>query len=203
MANVLVELGAPRRFSSEPKPEISDVLDMVARLENPVAGMVASGKQLDDAFAPAEQRAIAHLRALSIRKRHQLLKPALAQLSGSDIGRILDYCSEREIERRLRAILLEGFLKKIKKSVKKVASKVVDVVKSPVFLKVASVGAAFIPAAGPVIAKGLDKAADMVASREVVKEEVKAQKRAKEIQQNATIEAAAYAQATALASGSP
>ena len=78
MANVLLELGSIRLRGVQPEARIHDALDLVALIENPAAGLTDSL----DAFAPAEQRAIAHLRALSARRRHELLRPAVAQLSG-------------------------------------------------------------------------------------------------------------------------
>jgi hypothetical protein len=81
MANVLLELGSIRLSGAGPEARIQDALDMVSFIENPVAGMADSL----DAFAPAEQRAIAHLRALSAKRRHELLRPAIAQLSGIQI----------------------------------------------------------------------------------------------------------------------
>lgn len=189
MADVLLELGysnghrRPALSAVTPAGKLSDIFSLVDSVENPIVGIYGR----NDAIPPQALKIAARIRAISLHNRMNLGRQTADSLARRKLewhGRPYrpGYKSIRGIE--LGYVRMDGEIaglyeigKSLRKKLGSVAKKVGKVVKSPAFLGVVAIGAAFIPGVGPFAAAAIGSAASLAAKTAADKKTLAAEKK--------------------------
>jgi len=177
MADVLLELGSANGHSPRSIGQISrgtpvaDLFDLVKGIENPLVGIYAPGDPI-----PQDVLSIsARIRAISERNRLDLGKQFRVSLDGRSLRGVESVSLELGIAEMDE--LGKSIFKKAKKAAKKAIGKAAAVVKSPAFLGVVAIGAAFIPGLGIPAASAIGSVAQLSAKAAAEKKTAAAQKK--------------------------